>query len=115
MTPVPSRPSMKRISSTCQVLNLFDVLGVRRVGAFETCRKRWRRGVLSRRTARGSWWLRHAAELEWLLKDLHAAYQKAVQRAHPDKPGGSHEAAVQVNYAWEKVRRLFAQRGVTLN
>jgi curved DNA-binding protein CbpA len=35
------------------------------------------------------------------LKEVHEAYRRRAREAHPDRPGGSHEAMALVNAAYE--------------
>jgi hypothetical protein len=97
-----------QIYQLCDVLNVPQVAPMKRRGTYKRGR------ATGMHSMRRGFWERNAASLDYILKDLHGAYRKRISRVHGDKPGGSHEAAVAVNAAWTKIKRLFAQRGVVL-
>lgn len=39
------------------------------------------------------------------FQEAEAAYKKKVVECHPDKPGGSHEAFIELQEAWETVKK----------
>ena len=44
--------------------------------------------------------------LPFTTKELRAAWKKAIGKAHPDRPGGSNEAAQQVNAAYDYLKSM---------
>lgn len=97
------RRALYRYRGSLGIPGLLSVLGLPSV----------RRSNPKPRERRGGFWMRNADRLEIVLRDIYTAYQRTMRRVHPDN-GGSHEAAVMVNNAWSKIRRLFAKRGITL-
>lgn len=50
----------------------------------------------------------------WRVADAaRTCYRNVVKLAHPDA-GGSHEQAVLLNHHWDKLKRWFGLRGITL-
>lgn len=49
---------------------------------------------------------------DWLEK-AKAKYRQRMKDAHPDRTG-SHDKAVEINLAWERVKLLFARDGIIL-
>jgi len=59
---------------------------------------------------RGGFWIRHAGNLDILLKDIKECYLKKIKNLHPDKKDGNLEEATVINAAWKEVQRRFNYR-----
>lgn len=58
----------------------------------------------------GSFWLRKINHLE-VLEQARQRYRMQIVCAHPDKAGGSHARAIQLNETWNKIRKRFKEHG----
>ena len=61
-----------------------------------------------------SFWLRHEHELHEILHDAWQAWRRLMQKVHPDR-GGDARACARLNAVWQRVKTLFARKGITLN
>lgn len=57
-----------------------------------------------------SFWTENAGELDVLYFDAKQAYRKAIQRCHPDRAGGSVQAATTLNHQWQFLKTQFTKR-----
>jgi hypothetical protein len=62
----------------------------------------------------GTFWIRNEAKLDFILHDAHRLYRAAMKVCHPDLKNGSAKRAASLNQAWQRVKKLFAQRGIRL-
>lgn len=66
-----------------------------------------------RNRRRASFWQRNEAKLDFLLHDAHRLYRQAMKDHHPDRRGSERHAA-SLSQAWQRVKKLFAQKGIKL-
>lgn len=60
-----------------------------------------------------SFWLRHEADLPYILKEAHDRYRELMKKVHPDV-GGDQKVAASVNMAYQRIEHLFRKKGVVL-
>jgi len=60
-----------------------------------------------------SFWSRHEHELHEILAEAHERYRTLAKAIRPDLTE-NHEQAVALNVTWDRVRRLFARKGIAL-
>ena len=94
-----------------QMPRLLNILG------YEDNYTTWRNAQYGHRSpfsgqVPGSWWTRNEEKLDWILTDIHESYSQQAKRIRTDLVP-NHTRAVELNLAWGKVRKLFAQRGLT--
>jgi hypothetical protein len=61
----------------------------------------------------GTFWNRCGQQLETVLHDARVYYLDGIKKVHPDH-GGSARRAATLNVAWQRIQKLFAQRGARL-
>lgn len=62
----------------------------------------------------GYFWRRSESDLLECLETARNRWKKLIKEHHPDKTGGSLREAAELNIAWERVKKLFKRRGLTL-
>lgn len=96
-----------------QMPRLLNILGVS--GAYTTWHNchHGHRSPYSGKVA-GSWWDRHEAELDWYLTEVHASYRRKAKELGIHFVE-NHQQGLLLNLAYQKVLRLFRNRGISLN
>lgn len=67
-----------------------------------------------RHLPRTSFWLKFESRLHVILVDAHRAYRKLAKRLHPDKPTGCASKFAYINAVWQRVKRIFRNKGIEL-
>lgn len=62
----------------------------------------------------GCFWQRPESVLLEFLQTARSRWKTLLKEHHPDKTGGSLREAAELNVAWERVKKLFKRRGLTL-
>lgn len=93
------RRNTKAARRTGKIITLLKMLGVPRQMLY-----------FRRLRQNGSFWLRKINHLQ-ILEQARWLYRQQIVRVHPDKPGGSTERAMQLNWAWHEIERRFKQHG----
>lgn len=62
---------------------------------------------------RGTFWVRNEPQLLDILRAARSAWRAQIKRLHPDR-GGDQARAAELNVAWDRIRRRFARRGISL-
>jgi hypothetical protein len=109
MQPARSRPSARPNKSGAKIRILLVFLGLPRARIY----LRTRPGTPPRRRSSRSFWER--ADLLEILWEARNCWRRRIQEAHPDRHGGSHALAAQLNAAWRTVQILFRNHGFTLD
>jgi len=60
-----------------------------------------------------SFWTRHESELHEILVEAHGRYRARALEIRTDRTE-NHVAAVALNVTWQRVKRLFARKGIVL-
>jgi len=58
-----------------------------------------------------SFWARHESELHDILAEAHGRYRAAAKEMRTDLTE-NHRRAVELNVTWERVKALFARKGI---
>lgn len=62
--------------------------------------------------AKASFWVRFEDQLEFILADAKKRFRELAKRFHPDKPSGSHRKFVYLSAVWDRIRSIFAAKGI---
>lgn len=100
------RPGIWRNVQTARLHALLVFLGIPRKDVYLP---------KNRPKPQGTYWQRNEANLPFILHDVHLAYRESIKACHPDRKGGCGKRAAALNQAWQRVKKLFAQKGVRLN
>lgn len=105
----PSRRHWGRSLQTARIQSLMAFLGmpkeaiyIHKNGPYQMANHR-----------RQSFWQRNEAKLHFLLHDTHRLYRQAMKDHHPDRRGSERHAA-SLSQAWQRAKKLFAQKGIKL-
>lgn len=94
-------PTIRRSRAPAGSINsLLLFIGLSRDEAYCDCNR-----------PRGTFWNRNEFELLDILRAAHGAWRAQIKRLHPDS-GGDQIRAAELNAAWDRIKRLFARRGV---
>lgn len=76
-------------------------------------RLHWPRSVNHKQKQMMSFWLRNEHDLHGILSDARKRVKELMVKHHPDR-GGCEETCKRVSQTWQRLEKIFGQKGVTL-